>query len=317
MGVGCSAESEAFRLSLVSVVIPTRNRPKLVLRALHSVLAQTVKDIDVLVVVDGPDESTVDALRAVDDPRVRVVVNPKSLTAAGARNVGADHATGTWLAFLDDDDEWMPTRLERQLAFAEGRGPALITCLSRVVTPTATYVWPQDIYDNSIPIDDYLFDRRSPFMGASFIQTSSYLLPLALYQKVRFNVDSPHDDWDFLLRLCKGEGGRIETVPEVLVVIYAEERRASLTASTSWKGSLAWLESVRPLMTPRAYSGFCLGVVGSRAANERAYGAFLDLLKRAFRNGSPTPWHVATYLAFWLVPQDLRRWARSLVTRER
>jgi len=304
-------------LPSVSVVIPTRFRPKLVLRAIGSVLNQTFEDLELIVVIDGPDEETSDALRTISDPRLRVVVNPSSLTAAGARNVGADHATGEWLAFLDDDDEWLPSKLEKQLAFAAGRGPALVTCLSRVVTPTATYIWPRDVYDNAIPIDEYLFDRRSYFMGAVFIQTSSYLLPLRLYQSLRFDVTSPHDDWDFLLRLSKAAGARIETVPEVLAVIYAEERRASLTGSTAWQSSLAWLESIRPLMTPRAYSGFCLGVVGPRAANERARGAFLDLLKRAFRNGSPTPRQVAMYLVFWLVPQDLRRRVRSLVKRER
>ena len=148
---------------LVSVVIPTLNRPKLLLRAIDSVLRQTHQEIEVIVVVDRPDPDTVSAVRSVNDPRLQLIVNPHPLTAAGARNTGADHATGEWIAFLDDDDEWLPNKLERQIAFASGRAPALVSCLSRVVTPTATYVWPQVIYDNSGPIDEYLFDRRSLF----------------------------------------------------------------------------------------------------------------------------------------------------------
>jgi hypothetical protein len=66
-------------------------------------------------------------------------------------------------AFLDDDDEWLPNKLERQITFTSARAPALVSCLSRVVTPTATYVWPQVIYDNSTPLDEYLFDRRSAY----------------------------------------------------------------------------------------------------------------------------------------------------------
>ena len=106
---------------LVSVVIPTLDRPSLLLRAIDSVLRQTHQDIEVIVVVDRPNQDTVSAVQSVNDPRVRLVVNPYSLTAGGARNAGADHATGEWIAFLDDDDEWLPNKLERQIAFASGR----------------------------------------------------------------------------------------------------------------------------------------------------------------------------------------------------
>src|SRR5215831_9254853 len=133
---------------LISVVIPTLQRPKLLLRAIGSVLRQTHREIEVIVVVDRPDPDTVSAVQSVNDPRLRVLVSPHHLTAAGARNFGVDHSTGEWVAFLDDDDEWLPNKLERQIAFASGRGPVLLSCLSRVVTPNATYVLPQVIFDN-------------------------------------------------------------------------------------------------------------------------------------------------------------------------
>ena len=299
-------------MPLVTVVIPTRHRPKLVLRAIHSVLNQTHKEIELIVVVDGPDAVTVTAVQSVEDPRLQLVINPRSLTAAGARNIGADRATGDWIAFLDDDDEWLPNKLERQMAVASGCGTALVSCLSRVMTPLATYVWPQVIYDNSIPLDEYLFDQRSLFLGSAFIQTSSYLLPRRLFDGIRFNVESAHDDWELILRLSKEIGIRIETVPEVLVVLYLEEERSSLSSSGTWSASLRWIDGIRPIITPRAYSGFCLGVVGSQAAKEGAYAAFPELLQRAFRSGSPTLWHVARYLAFWLAPQGARRRLRAL-----
>lgn len=299
-------------MALVSVVIPTRHRPKLVLRAIHSVLNQTHREIELIVVVDGPDAATVTAVQSVEDPRLQLVINPRSLTAAGARNIGADRATGDWIAFLDDDDEWLPNKLEKQMTLAAACGTALVSCLSRVVTPLATYVWPRVIYDNSFPLDEYLFDRRSLFLGSGFIQTSSYLLPRRLFDGVRFNVGSPHDDWELILRLSKEMGTRIETVPEVLVILYFEEERSSLSSTGTWSASLKWIESMRPIITSRAYSGFCLGVVGARAANEGAYAAFPELLLRAFRCGSPRPWHVALYLAFWFAPQGVRRRFRAL-----
>jgi hypothetical protein len=172
------------------------------------------------------------------------------------------------------------------------------------------------IYDNSGPIDEYLFNRRSPFGACGFIQTSSFLLPRRLFDKVRFNVESAHDDWEFVLRLSKEAGARIETVPEVLVVLYFEEERPSYTSRTwSWSLSLKWLNSMQPIITQRAYSGFCLGAAGSRAAREGAYTAFPDLLRRAFRNGSPSPWDVLPFLAYWLTPHAFRGLLRGMLRR--
>ena len=291
--------------SLVSVIVPTLHRPTLLMRALASVFRQTWQEIEVIVVVDGPDPGTVAALKTIEDSRLRVIVNPRSLTAAGARNAGMDHANGEWIAFLDDDDEWLPEKLAKQMAYAVGRGPALITCLSRVVTPATSFVRPQVIYDNLRPIDEYLFDRPSPFTGHGFIQTSSYLLPRALGRGLRFRTDTPHDDWDYLLRLSKQEGVRVETVPEILVRLYAEDTRPSLSKSGTWLASLQWAARMRPLLTRRGYGGFCLGVVAPRAAKGRAYRAAAPLLYHAFRYGSPRLWRVAAFLGELLKPPNL------------
>jgi len=298
-------------MALVSVVIPTIRRPKLVLRALSSVFRQTYQKLEAIVVVDGPDEETIAALGSIDDPRLRVIVNPRSLTAAGARNVGADHAIGEWLAFLDDDDEWLPGKIETQLAFASRRDAILVSCLSRVVTPTASFTRPLVAYDNSVPLDEYLFDRRSLFGSTNFIQTSSYLMPRSLFDKVRFNVNSPHDDWDFILRLSKQLGVRIEMAPEILVILYSEEQRPSLSTNGSWRDSLVWIDGIRSLVTRRAYSGFCLCVVGSRAAKARTYSAFFLLIYRAFRFGSPRISHILPFIGYWLSPEPLLRRLRD------
>jgi glycosyltransferase involved in cell wall biosynthesis len=298
---------------LVSVIIPTLDRPKLLLRAIDSVLRQTHRDIEIIVVVDGPSPETLAAVKKITDSRLRLILNPRPTTAAGARNAGADQATGEWMAFLDDDDEWLPNKLEQQLAFAAGQPPALLSCLSRVVTPYAIFVSPQVIFDNSTPVDEYLFDRRSLSAGWSGIQTSSFLLPRELFEKVRFNIDSAHDDWEFVLRLSKQVGARIETVPEVLVVNYFEEARPSFTErSSSWSRSFRWIEGMRPILTRRAYSGFCLGAVGFRAAQEGAYKAFPYLLRKAFRNGSPRLRQILPFLAYWLTPLGFRRQLRRV-----
>jgi hypothetical protein len=128
---------------------------------------------------------------------------------------------------------------------------------------------------------------------------------------MRFNVNSPHDDWDFVLHLSKELGVRIETVPEVLVILYSDAQSPSLSTKGTWRDSLVWIDSVKAIITPRAYSGFCLSVVGSRAAKTRALAPFFLLLYRAFRFGSPTISHIAPFIGYWLLPQSVLRRLRG------
>ncbi|WP_312910594.1 glycosyltransferase family 2 protein [Natronosalvus caseinilyticus] len=108
----------------VSVIIPTYNRAGSLVRAIDSALEQTIDDheLEVVVVDDGSTDNTGLVLAEYDDPRVRPVVHATNQGANVARNTGIEHARGEYVAFLDSDDEWDPTKLEKQLAAFEGRG---------------------------------------------------------------------------------------------------------------------------------------------------------------------------------------------------
>lgn len=103
---------------LVSAVIPAFNRLAFLREAVESVLAQTVKDIEVIVVDDGSTDDTAAAVTR-DYPPVRLIRQANSGPAA-ARNTGWLASRGDWLAFLDSDDLWLPRKLERQLAILKG-----------------------------------------------------------------------------------------------------------------------------------------------------------------------------------------------------
>ena len=295
----------------ISVVIPTLRRPALLSRALQSVFDQTFPPSEVIVVVDGTDPETRAILAHHAHPRLKVLQNERSLSAAGARNAGVAAAAGTWIAFLDDDDQWYPRKLELQLQFALERHAEFVSCLSSVVAPETTYCWPTTIYDPADPLDAYLFDRPTLFAGAAFLQTSSHLIRRETYERAPFRAGTPHDDWDFVLRQTNGLGTRLETVPEPLVTHYLHYGRTSLSGASTWRASFAWIGEMRHLMTKRSYSGFCLCVVGPRAASEHDWTAAPYLLWAAFRHGAPTRLQLLTYIAFWIIPPGLRRRLRA------
>ncbi|MBI1854242.1 MAG: glycosyltransferase [Planctomycetes bacterium] len=117
------------RIPRVSVVIPTWNREQLVLRAVRSALAQTYRNIEVIVVDDGSTDGTFGALKEVasTDPRLLVVPSEHTGLPAAARNRGIDVARGRYVAFLDSDDEWLPGKLETQVAQIESRPGLCLT----------------------------------------------------------------------------------------------------------------------------------------------------------------------------------------------
>ena len=99
----------------VSVVIPTRDRPVLLARAVRSALAQSRPPIEVIVCDDASGGHLALPPDLADDPAVRVV-GCGGVGAGAARNAGVEAARGSLVAFLDDDDTWRHTKLERQLA---------------------------------------------------------------------------------------------------------------------------------------------------------------------------------------------------------
>jgi len=116
---------------LVSVVIPTYQRGPSVERAVKSVLAQTYRSLEVLVIDDGSTDDTGSRLDHIDDVRLRVV-RQENQGAARARNRGLEYAHGAYIAFLDSDDLWLPEKLERQIAVLEAAPRRIAFCHTAV-----------------------------------------------------------------------------------------------------------------------------------------------------------------------------------------
>lgn len=297
---------------MVTVVIPTRNRPDMVTRAVQSALAQTHRALEVIVIIDGPDPATSAQLAAVKDPRLTVIALEQNRGAAGARNLGVERAKGDWIAFLDDDDEWMSEKIAVQMAArpAGVRYP-IMSCRCKVVTARGDFAWPRRLATPRDTIGEYLFVRRGLFKGETFAPTTTLLAPKALVLRNPI-PKSPFDDWEWLITCGRIEGCALVTVPEVLAVHYTENNRVTLSTCHNIDLALNWAESMRPLLSPRAYASLLLQATGGEQA-ARTPAVRRRILTSALKDGAPTPVALATFLMHSLMPVGLRRRLRQAI----
>lgn len=298
----------------VTVVIPTRNRPELVTRAVRSALAQTIRDIEVVVVIDGPDDQTRAALGGIVDDRLRQVELPQQLGAPNARNVGAAEARAPWTALLDDDDEWRPTKLAVQLGYAKDSPMPSPIVASRLInrTPRAEFVLPRRLPAPRQPVSEYLAVRHGLFHGDGFVQTSTIMAPTELLRRVPFAVGLRRlQELDWTLRALREEGTALIMAAEPLVVWHTDEDRPRVSFEGPWQEQLEWMRSNRALFTTRAYAALLMSVISAMAAPTGGASAFWTLLREARRYGKPGAMDYLTFAQVWLVPQRLRRLVRD------
>lgn len=305
---------------LVSAVIPTRGRPELLLRAVRSVLAQTLREIEAVVVIDGQDLATERALETLarEDGRVRVIALQVSVGGSDARNRGVAEASGKWIAFLDDDDEWLPGKLEAQIeAVAASTAPVVIgTCKIIARTPGNDYVWPRRMPEPGEPICEYLLARRTLSRGEGSIQTSTFFVRRSLMLAQPFKSGQlKHQDTEWLLRVGRLPGAEAVFVNDVMAIHYIEEERASVSSKANWRYSLAWVRSDRHLFTPRALTGFVLHQIAPEASEQGEWRAFPMLLLEVLRYGKSSLRDYAIFVAMWVLPRRRRHYLRDWIAR--
>ncbi len=194
----------------LSVVLPTRNRKADLLRAARSILSQTFRDLELIVVDEGSTDDTPDTLVRLckEDPRVRFVRNDVAVGLPGARNCGIDAADGDLVAFCDDDDAWLPDAAH-YLVEVFDRDPEVGAVSSwhevlQVESGRAV------IYRAPVDLDEHLL------LWMNFVGT-----PFGMYRRSGFGPDHRFDtdlakmteDWDFWLRCAQQRPFRM--VPRV------------------------------------------------------------------------------------------------------
>lgn len=297
---------------LVSVIVPTHQRPALVVRAVRSALAQTYRHLEVVVVVDGPSPDTQNALLAIDDARLRTCVVPVNRGLGHSINTGVANAKGDFVAFLDDDDEWMPEKLSVQMSVAPASGVTwpIVSCVFIARSSGGDRLWPQRMPDAHEVMSEYLYCQRGLRGGEGMLLPSTLLMPKALLERVPYSVGLPRfNDVDWLLRVSRVEGVAVlfpDPGTPPLVVWHHDSGRATMSQSGAWQQGLAFARDRRALFTARSYASFLLTQVAAIAARERRPRAIPVLLAEATRRGAPRLMDVLAFGAIWLVPPRLR-----------
>ncbi len=286
----------------VSVVIPTYNAARTIGRAIDSVLAQTVPPDEILVIDDGSTdhlESSLEPYRAMVS-----LVNQPNGGAASARNLGIDRSQGEFIAFLDADDYWEPTKLERQIdIFRKYPELGLVAACFSTREPGSSLTHPP-------PRGHGLVDRllapsgMDLFRTAMKVLTSTVVIRRSALGNLRFVSGlEPAEDRDLWIRLI--DSHRVYIIGDPLVTCVLEP--GSLSRSDPDQGYSPMLEVLRlhsALLTPRELkdleAGVFRGWASSHLANGQPRSALNPALRRLARQpGSPKAWWVVLKSA-WL-----------------
>ena len=204
-------------MALISAIITTFNRERFLEAAIRSVASQTCRDVELLVLDNSSSDGTEALVERLREPRLRYVRHPP-LTIAAARNLGLGMAQGEFVAFLDDDDEWLPTKLERAIAAFRG-------ARADVALVYSGFTW---VDERGVAMGTHrprlrgrvltaLLQQRDPFTGSA---SNPMIRAAALRALGGFNEAlATSEDWELYLRLA--ERYEVEFVPEALVRIRA------------------------------------------------------------------------------------------------
>ena len=282
------AQHDDGRSLTVSVVIPTRNRPDWLRLALSSALSQTYSPMEIIVIDDASEDSHAYADIEALDPRVRYVRNERPLGPSGARNLGIYLAKGDLVAFLDDDDEWLPEKLEKQVeAFScdPDVGAVYCPCKWRDLDTGTVYPHTGSRYIHGWILPEQLEEDHT--CGTpTYIVKRDILLEIGCFDTAL----SAREDWDLTIRLA--EQCKIAFVDEDLVIA-GKHRRPGVS-----KHYANLLEAQKHILQKYSSLRKSLGIVVDRKAISR-YCAVVGALYHYLGRPITAVWFHLLGVLYW------------------
>lgn len=219
----------------ISVVIPTYNREKLIVRSIESVLKQTYKNIEVIVVDDASDDNTKKVVKKIKDERIKYIKLESNKGACYARNVGIENASGKYVAFQDSDDVFHEDKIEKQYNNLIKNGSDIDFC--KLSFYDDDVIIPNEKVEESI-LKGNILDE---LCRGNFISTQAILMKKSVALKYLFDVDMPRfQDFDFIMRLIHDV--KISYTKEALVTLFKQNDSISSSYERLKKASLLILK---------------------------------------------------------------------------
>jgi glycosyltransferase involved in cell wall biosynthesis len=303
----------------LSVIIPTHNRADVISTAIASVLGQTYQDFEIVVVDDASTDGTAAVVKGLKDPRIRYIRNEINKGDAGSRNIGILNSDSEYIGFLDDDDEWLPEKLELQIKPLEKNPPEV----GGVYTNTLIIDRCSGKVSNSITPEPR-GKLAEEILRTNPVTTSSVLLRRRCFSKVGlFDESMPcSSDYDMWIRISKEF--HFEFISKPLVRYYEHDIKLSTNYTKATigmerlleKNGTFFLDDKRSYSRRYAYLGLLHCLSGDTASGRKAYLKAIKLY----------PFRAKVYLHFCvsllgsdafqrllLIKKKLRAWLRSMV----
>lgn len=223
-------------MPLVSVIIPTRNRSALLVRAVKSVAMQTYNNWEIIIVDDASTDDTEKAVSGLLKGKIKYIRLNERAGGAAARNLGIKDAKGDYIAFLDDDDEWLPVKLEKQInQFSKDNSIAICYTGRNVKKEGKRFFGLSKKYSFHLPESK---DHFKSIMTDNFVGPSSSVLIRrdVLEKSGGFDENLPcYQDYELFIRILRG--GKAYGINEGLVNYYVgSPEHVSLTRENVIKG---------------------------------------------------------------------------------
>jgi glycosyltransferase involved in cell wall biosynthesis len=271
----------------VSVIIPTHNRAHLITKAIKSVLNQTYQEFELIVVDDASTDNTEEVVKSFSDNRIRYIPQKTNLGGSAARNTGIKAAKGEYIGFLDDDDEWLTEKLQKQInKFQKLPDDFGLVYTGQVVVSEKRR---ESLYSLIPKLRGNVYNN---LLGSCILGSATPIVKKRCFKKAGFFDETlpSCQDWDMWIRISKYY--KFDYVPNILAKQYSHGNQISLTLEKKIIGrekllKKHWFEISH---RPQTYANLLnrLGVLQTIAGNsKKARKYFFDSFRvNPFRRGS-------------------------------
>lgn len=240
---------------LVSVIMPTYNREKVITRAIKSVLGQTYKNLELLVIDDGSEDNTEQVVRAVADQRVCYIKLSSNKGACHARNQGLAQAKGEYIAFIDSDNVWLKNYLDERIKLLENSSPkvgAVFGYFMRMKAGEKRKIIPSQEFGSRMAECRSNKKLVQQLLVDNVIDTNTIVLKRKCVEMVNgFNENLRRlQDWEYFFRIAYFSGYRILFQENCLVKNYIQ--KDSITSNKNnkayWDTKLYFFKQYKEIM---------------------------------------------------------------------